>query len=160
MSKTIVNELRKSYEHAHGMIEGFIHLCSDELWAQKADDNWPVWQHVYHMLAWQHSVRGPDQAPPATLYDSDATNFKTVPEGAPDRGLIKEFAKVTKEFVDKYWEQLTDDQLGQKHEGASQRQGMDISTASVVAMLSGHIYYHLGVCDTVLRRNGRRGTFM
>lgn len=158
-NKTLVNELRKFYAHSHSMLEGLIHLCPDDVWAEKVDD-WPFWQHVYHALAWQSSVCGVNEKPPAKLYTDEITNFKETIDGTPERGLLKEFAKTTKEFVDKYLDTLTDDMLYEKHEGASARQKMDITTMAVVTMLSGHAYYHIGICDVALRKTGRRGVFM
>lgn len=157
--KTLVNELRKFYAHTHGMLDGLIHLCPDDVWAAKVD-NWPFWQHVYHAISWENNVRGVNEKPPAQLYTPEITNFKETIDGTPERGLLKEFSKVTKDFVDKYLDELTDEQLYQKHEGASARQNMDISTMAVVAMLSSHSYYHIGICDVAIRKTGRRGVFM
>lgn len=162
MSRSIVVPLQGSFEHSFSLLLKFIEVCPEDVW-QKKFGGWPVWQHVYHALAtMDFFVIGLEEEHIKGLFAPEAGNvgnFEHTPDKAPSKAAMQEFAALVKTKTDAYINGLLDTDLSGKNEGFSTRINMDMTHASTLSILSGHILYHLGSCDAALRERGLKGVF-
>jgi hypothetical protein len=159
MSQAIVRIQQGSFTFAFSLLQQFITVCPDDVWTKKFG-GWPVWQQVYHTLAaMEFFVAAPEYEPVKGLVAPEVTMLKVVGEHSVDKAQMKAFAKDVKAVADAYMDTLTDADLAQKAEGASLRMGNEMSHAAVVALMIGHVLYHLGSCDAALREQGLKGVF-
>lgn len=162
MSRSIVTALQGSFARSFSLILQFIEVCPEDIWQQKFG-GWPVWQQVYHTLASiDFFVLGLDEEHSKGLFAPEAGNvgnFENTPEKGPSKAAMQEFAAVIKAKADAYIDGLLDADLSGKNRGFSARINMDMSHASTLSILSGHILYHLGSCDAALRERGLKGVF-
>lgn len=159
MSKNAVLGLQGSFLHAMGLLEQFIDVCPDDIWAKKFG-GWPVWQQIYHGAAVTEffALRDGD-APSAPMYEQDVLLLSGSSDKVPSKMDMKKLLQTMKVVGNRYIDSLTDADLGNKNEGLSARMQREVTHAGTLALLSGHILYHLGSGDAALREAGLKGVF-
>lgn len=159
MSQVIVQNQRGNFEFAFSLLQQFIDVCPDEIWNKKFG-GWPIWQQVYHTLnAVDFFIAEPDATPGPALVAPEISSLAAVGDVPVTKEAMKNFANRAKTAADKYMDALTDDALPAKAEGAAARMGRETSHASIMALMVGHVFYHLGGCDAALREHGLKGVF-
>ena len=163
MSQPIIAGQRDSFEHAYGMMLRFIEVCPEDLWAEKFG-GWPVWQQVYHALgSCQFWVLQDGETPEQGPYPPEVNMFQSIPDAAPAKKDVLEYGARMKSRADAYLDALRDADLPGLNQGLTVRmkaRGLpEFSHSRTLAMLSGHILYHLGACDAALRERGLKGVF-
>lgn len=159
MSRTIVENQRGSFDFAFSLLLRYIDVCPDAIWNGKFG-GWPVWQQVYHALfAVDFFISAPGAEPVKGLVAPEVGSLKIQGDTPVDKAAMKTFAGLIKAAADAYISALTDADMATVAEGATKRMGRETSHAAVMALLIGHILYHLGSCDAALRENGMPGVF-
>lgn len=134
-------------------------VCPDDIW-NKTFGGWPVWQQVCHTLgAVDFFIAAPGKATLKSLVPKEVSSLSVQGETPVSKADMKEFAALAKAAADGYLNALSDADLVTVAEGASARMGRETRHATIVAMMTGHILYHLGSCDAALRENGLKGVF-
>ena len=159
MSQAIVQNQRGSFDFAFSLMMQFIEVCPDDTWAKKFG-GWPIWQQVYHALnAVDFFISEPNAEPVKGLVAPEVGNLKTVGEAPVSKADMKAFAAKVKAAADGYMNALTDEDMTKQAAGATARMGRETLHATVMALMIGHILYHLGSCDAALREQGLKGVF-
>lgn len=159
MSRAIVENQRGSFDFAFSLMRQFMDVCPEDLWARKFG-GWPVWQQVYHALnAVDFFISAPGAEPVKGLVPPDVSALKAQGKKPVSKTTMKEFADQVKAAADGYMAALTDEDMTAVAEGATSRMGRETRHATVMAMMVGHLLYHLGSCDAALRENGMKGVF-
>ena len=159
MSRIIVQSLEGSIQHAFGLVNEFLKVCPETVWAKKFG-GWPVWQQVYHTFAViDFFLPEQDAAPEAPLFASDVVKLKVTPPETPEKNVIQTLVAKAQTRAGAYAASLDDDALVQKNEGLSARFGREVTHAGTLALIGGHTMYHLGSCDAALREQGLPGVF-
>ncbi|MDR2050804.1 MAG: DinB family protein [Deltaproteobacteria bacterium] len=147
--------LEAIFENVFGNMEKFIEVCPDNIWTQKFG-GWPVWQHVYHILALTGTFAA--GAPPAQLpMPMETVRLAQTPDTSWSRREAKVFAAQMRLSAGSFCAGLGDADLGRKNEFLSQMFKSDMPHSAAFALMIGHLFYHLGVCDSALRENGLKG---
>lgn len=159
MSRVIVDNQRGSFDFVFSLTLQFIDVCPGAIWGKKFG-GWPVWQQVYHAL---NGVGFFIAAPGAELADAlttpEVASLNAQGDKPVTKAAMKKFAAQVKAAADGYMSALTDADMLTKAEGASLRMKRDTLHATVMALMIGHLLYHLGSCDAALRENGMKGVF-
>lgn len=159
MSRAIVENQRGSFDFAFSLIQQFMDVCPDVIWNKKFG-GWPIWQQVYHALnAVDFFTSAPGAERVKGLVSPDVASLMAQGETPISKSDMKEFAARIKSAADGYMEALTDAGMAEVAEGATKRMGRETRHATVMALMVGHILYHLGSCDAALRENGMKGVF-
>ncbi len=159
MSRNAVISLQGSFHHAMGLLEQFIDVCPDAIWSGKFG-GWPVWQQIYHgVVATEFFALREGDAPTPAMYPQEVTLLSGASDKVPSKADMKQLLRTMKTVGDRYINDLTDADLGGKNEGLSVRMQRDTTHAATLALLSGHILYHLGSGDAALREAGLKGVF-
>lgn len=159
MSRAVVENQRGSFDFAFSLLEQYMEVCPDEIWNKKFG-GWPVWQQIYHALnAVDFFISAPGAEPVKGLVPAEVGSLKAQGDAPVARSDMKAFALQVKSAADGYMEALTDADLVKKAEGASARMGRETLHATVMALMIGHVLYHLGSCDAALREQGLKGVF-
>ena len=159
MSEAIVKSQRGNFDFAFSLMMQFIDVCPDATWT-KNFGGWPIWQQVHHTFAAvDFFISEPDAVPAESLVPQAVTFLATVGDTPVSKADMKAFAYKAKAAADEYMNTLTDAQLTQKATGASERMKRETTHASVMALMVGHLLYHLGTCDAALREQGLKGVF-
>jgi len=159
MSRAIVENQRGSFDFAFSLLQQYMEVCPDEIWNKKFG-GWPVWQQVYHALnAVDFFIAAPGAEPVKGLVPAEVGSLKVQGEKPVSRDEMKEFAKLVKSAADGYMNALNDADMTKISEGATARMGRETRHATVMALMIGHILYHLGSCDAALREQGLKGVF-
>ncbi|MDR1124581.1 MAG: DinB family protein [Deltaproteobacteria bacterium] len=157
MSSTAVHGLKGIFEMVFNGTEQFIEVCPEHIWEKKFG-GWPIWQHVYHALTITglfalESAETPVSAP----MPMEVAMFASTPDAVWKKGDAKIYAANKKTEVGVYLAKLNDANLASKNTGVSQRFDKEMLQSSVSALMIGHLFYHLGVCDSALREEGLQG---
>lgn len=159
MSRAIVENQRGSFDFAFSLIGQFMDVCPDDIWNKKFG-GWPVWQQVYHALnAVDFFISEPGAEPVKELVSPEVGSLKAQGEEPVTKAAMKEFAALVKSAADGYMNALTDADMTQVAAGATARMGRETRHATVMALMVGHLLYHLGSCDAALREQGLKGVF-
>lgn len=159
MSQAIVAIQRGSFDFAFSLMGQFIDVCPDEIWTKKFG-GWPVWQQVYHALnAVDFFIAEPGAEPAKRLAAPEVGSLLAQGETPVSRDAMKQFAAQVKSAADGYMSALTDADMACVADGATKRMGRETLHATVMALMIGHILYHLGSCDAALREHGLTGVF-
>ena len=159
MSRAIVQNQRGSFDFAFSLMLQFIEVCPDDVWSKKFG-GWPIWQQVYHAFnAVDYFIAAPGAEPVKGIVPGDVGSLTVIGDKPVSKGEMKEFATLVKAAADGYMDALTDVDLTRKAEGATLRMKRDTLHATVMALMVGHILYHLGACDAALREQGLKGVF-
>ena len=159
MSRAIVENQRGSFDFAFSLVNQFMDVCPDEIWNKKFG-GWPIWQQVYHALNdVDFFISAPGAEPVKGLVSPEVGSLRAQGETPVSRADMKEFATLVKSAADGYMNALTDADMTKVAEGATKRMGRETLHATVMALMIGHILYHLGSGDAALRENGLKGVF-
>ena len=159
MSQAIVQNQRGSFDFAFSLLMQYIDVCPDDTWSRKFG-GWPIWQQVSHALnAVDYCIPEPNAEPVKALAAPEIGSLSVAGETPISKADMKDFATKVKAAADGYMNARTDADLTKKAEGASARMGRETLHATVMALMIGHILYHLGSGDSALRENGLKGVF-
>lgn len=159
MSRAIVETQRGSFDFAFSLLRRFMDVCPDAIWNEKFG-GWPIWQQVYHALnAVDFFIAAPDAEPVKGLVSPDVGSLKVQGATPVSKADMKAFADMVKAAADGYMTALTDADMTTPAAGASKRMGRETRHAAIMALMVGHLLYHLGSCDAALRENGLTGVF-
>lgn len=158
MSKVIVNALKNPIDYSFDLLNQFIDVCPDDLWAEKAG-GWPIWQQVYHTISsidFFIAYEGPKESP---LASDDVAGLMVVGEKALSKEALKAASVVAQKRLEGYIDSLTDECLPQRSEKVFANSQWDITHGGILSFVAGHILYHIGSCDAALRNRGLKGVF-
>ncbi len=159
MSRAIVDNQRGSFDFAFSLMMQFMDVCPDELWGKKFG-GWPIWQQVYHALnAVAFFIAEPGAEPVHALAAPEVGSLNAQGDKPITKAAMKSFADQVKAAADGYMDALTDADMLTQAEGATLRMKRETLHATVMALMIGHMLYHLGSCDALLRENGLKGVF-
>ncbi|MDR3088866.1 MAG: DinB family protein [Desulfobulbaceae bacterium] len=161
MATPIKDSLAASVAHAFGLMDEFLQLCPEEIWARRFG-GWPVWRQFFHSFsATDFFLRAENAAEATSPFGADAGNLRVAESAAPTpaKETMRKYMEAARKQVDDYLAGLDDVALGQINQGLSARMCREYSHAATVALLVGHTMYHLGGCDAALRESGRPGVF-
>jgi len=161
MANPIKDSLAASVTHAFGLLDEFLKLCPEEIWAQRFG-GWPVWRQLFHPLnAVDFFLRDENAAEQPSPFGADAGNLRVKDSAAPtpSKEKMREYMESTQKQVNDYLAALDDAALGQINKSLSTRMRREFTHAATIALLASHTMYHLGSCDAALRESGRPGVF-
>jgi uncharacterized damage-inducible protein DinB len=159
MSRAIVDTQRGSFDFAFSLMMQFVDVCPDALWNKKFG-GWPIWQQVYHALsAVDFFIAAPGVELIKGLTPPEVGSLSVQGDTPVAKDAMRQFAAQVKAAADGYMSALTDADMPTKAEGASLRMKRETVHATVMALMIGHLLYHLGSCDAALRENGLKGVF-
>ena len=161
MTTPIKDSLAASVAHAFGLMDEFLKLCPEDIWAQRFG-GWPIWRQFFHSCsAADFFLRPENAAETPSSFGTDAGNLGVKDSDAPTPGKDKmlEYLEAVQKRVNDYLAGLDDAALGQINKVLSARMGRECTYAATIALLVGHTMYHLGSCDAALRESGRPGVF-
>jgi hypothetical protein len=161
MANPIKDSLAASVAHALGLLDEFLKLCPEDIWAQRFG-GWRIWRQFFHPFsAVDFFLRDENAAETPSPFGADAGNLRVKDSSAPtpNKEKMREYMEAAQKRVNDYLAALDDAALGQINKGISARMGREMSHAATIALLVGHTMYHLGSCDAALRESGRPGVF-
>lgn len=159
MSRAIVENQRGSFDFAFSLMMQFIDVCPDTVWNKKFG-GWPIWQQVYHALsAVDFFIAAPGAEPVAGLTSPEVGSLSVQGDRPVAKDAMRQFAAQVKAAADGYMSALTDADMLTQAEGATLRMKRETLHATVMALMIGHLLYHLGSCDAALRENNLKGVF-
>jgi hypothetical protein len=150
MSDIAVQGLKAIFERVFSGMEQFIEICPDEIW-KRTFGGWPIWQHVYHVLVF--TGESPESAP----MPAEVAHFSQTPDVPWSKAEAKIFAIQKKAKAEAYFAQLNDAALVQTNERLSKSFAQNLPQSAAISLMTGHLFYHLGVCDSALREQGLKG---
>ena len=159
MAGIIVQSLEGNVQHAFSLLDKFIEVCPEDLWAQKFG-GWPVWQQIYHALTaidfFIRPLDAPEEAPPFGEKEAslDASAANTI-----GKIQLKAYAEKMYQQAAAYIASLDDAAMAQNNAGLAARIGMPSTHANALCLIAAHTLYHLGSCDAALRERGLAGVF-
>ena len=157
--KDLVIGLKNNCERAFNFLFRQIEEASDVVWTAKSGKI-IYWQHIYHAFACVEFFISPDSEikdfGPGTV---DIAMFNDYPDSPIPKEAIREYGLRKKDEAYVWIDGLDDTDLAKKNEGNSKRRNMDISNIMVISGLTGHLMYHVGCNDSILRENGFPGVF-
>jgi hypothetical protein len=154
MSDIATQGLKAIFERVFNGMEQFIEICPDEIW-KRTFGGWPIWQHVYHVLVSAGLTMGenPESAP----LPAEVAHFSQTPDVPWGKDEAKTFAAQKKAKAEAYFAQLDDAALVQNNERLSKSFAHNMPQSAAISLMTGHLFYHLGVCDSALREQGLKG---
>jgi uncharacterized damage-inducible protein DinB len=159
MPQTIVLSMKENVDFAFSLVEKFIEVCPEKIWILRFG-RWPIAQQIYHALsAVDFFIR---DAQGKHLMDNPfpvVADLNVIADELPNQLQTAALLLQAKKALDHYTGSLSDELLGQKDAGASQRRGRDVTYANIMMLLAAHTLYHLGSCDAALREHGLNGVF-
>jgi hypothetical protein len=161
MANPIKDSLAASVAHTFGLMDEFLKLCPEDIWAQRFG-GWPVWRQFFHSFSAVHFfLRAENAAEEPSPFGADAGDLKVKDSAAavPSKEKMREYMETAQKRMDSYLASLDDAALGQINKGVSARMGRECTHAATITLCVGHTMYHLGSCDAALRESGRPGVF-
>lgn len=160
MNRGIVTGLHKQFKRVARYYDQFIDACPDELWLSVMG-RLPVWQNVYHTVDGIYFfMRDHDEEREiAPLHPHEVAIFQKMDVVPTSRQEMKDFSIRMNDYAARRFGALKDADLTKKHLGFSERINAESDYNCMLNGLVGHHFYHLGLCDTVLRENGIEGIF-
>lgn len=159
MTSIITQNLEGNIKHVYGLLNKFMDVCPDDIWAKKFG-GWPVWQQVYHALAAVDFFIRPLEAPEETpLFGGEEASLSVCAKTTAGKDQLKAYAAKAEERINSYIAGLDDTKLAQSNAGLTARMGMPATHAGTLSLIAAHTLYHLGSCDAALRERGIPGVF-
>lgn len=159
MAGDITQSLAGNIQFALSLLNKFIDVCPDEIWAEKFG-GWPVWQQAYHAVSTLDFFCAPLGAPAAdSPFGAAEAHLAAIGAAAPGKAEFKAYAEAAQQRAFAYIAGLDDAALAQSNTGLAQRMGMAATHANTLALITAHTLYHLGGCDAALREHGLPGVF-
>jgi len=157
--KDLVNGLKSNCERGFNFLFQQIDEASDVVWKAKGG-KLIYWQHIYHVFAcvdFYATLSGGAMDPgPGTI---DIAMFKDFPDQPLSKEKVREYGLKKKAQAYAWLDGLNDSDLAKKNVPNSERRKMDVSNIMAVSSLIGHLFYHIGCNDTILRENGHAGVY-
>ena len=141
------------YEPIHSFegLEKQIEVCPDDLWNKKVSGYY-FWQYILHAFISVHYWLREEKTEFNEPY-KDEKNLYPQMEKKPQKILskddIRNFCTETKFFAEKWFNGKDDDWLKQTFKIYDEWQNWEI-----IVGLVGHLSYHVGYSDAILRENG------
>lgn len=158
MSQTTVNALKEPIKYSFDLLNQFIDVCPDDLWAEKSG-GWPIWQQVYHTVSAVDFFIAYEGEREPSLAKEGVADLVEVADTVVSKDKIKAACAAAQGHLDQYLAALTDEDLPKRNEGVFANSQWDISHASTLSFIAGHNLYHIGSCDAALRNRGLKGVF-
>ena len=157
MATTCTQILKASFLNNYGMLEKAIDACPESAWAQSFG-GFPFWQQAGHTFAAiDFFMRGKGEAAFDIGMDPALFDLGNKEAKAPGKAELKAMAQRMIAYGAECFDKIADEDLAVLHAGVKERMGRDMPTLAVLTLLAGHAMYHLGICDSVLRDNGKPG---
>ncbi|MDR1874505.1 MAG: DinB family protein [Synergistaceae bacterium] len=157
MMRAITNVLQENFERNWKLLDRIIDVCPDAVWGKKAG-GFVFWQQLYHCFsAVDFFLMPKDGSPKPGPWGADVASFKAEPTVTPTKDELRAWSAARKADVNAWLAPLDDADLFQLHEGFSARWGDPMGNVAVLVTLLGHLSYHIGHCDAILRDNGGKG---
>ena len=157
--KDLVNGLKSNCERGFDFLFQQIDEAPDTVWTAKGG-NFIFWQHIYHSFVCVDFFAAPlgtEMDPgPGTM---DIAMFRVFPEQPLSKEEVREYGLKKKDQAYAWIDSLDDSDLAKKNEANSARRKIDVNNGMVLAGLAGHLFYHIGCNDTILRENGYVGVY-
>jgi hypothetical protein len=157
MTRAIVNLLAQSFSSSSSLIVKLIEECPEDMWAEKAG-LWPIWQHVAHAAETTSFFCPGDDVPLPANLSPEVTGLVIPGSGTVAKKVLADYFEATRIKAEALLAGLTDADLPKENPKAKAI-GLDWSFGQTLTNLSGHLLYHLGHADAVLRANGHKGIF-
>lgn len=159
MPGIIVQSLEGNIKYVYGLLNKFMDVCPDDIWAKKFD-GWPVWQQVCHTLYAVDFFTRPLEAPEETpLLGGEEASLSVCAKSTAERGEVRAYAAKTEERINAYIADLNDAKFAQSNAARTARMGMPITRSGTLSLIAAHTLYHLGSCGAALREHGIPGVF-
>ena len=157
--KDLVNGLKSNCERGFNFLFQQIEEASDAVWKAKSG-KLAYWQHIYHAFACVDFFVTPASEiidpGPGTI---DIVMFEDCPDHPLSKEIVREYGLRKKDEAYSWIDGLDNADLVKRNEGNSKRRKMDVSNVMVLSGLAGHLLYHVGCNDSILRENGYTGVF-
>ena len=157
--KELVNGLKKNCERGFGFLLTQIDEASDAVWMAKSGDL-KYWQHIYHAFACVDLFITPvgeiTDPGPGTV---DIIMFDECPDHPFSKEVVREYGLKKMDEAYTWIDGLDDSDLAKRNEGNSKRRKIDVSNVMALSGLAGHLLYHVGCNDSILRENGYSGVY-
>ena len=151
------NKVAKAIERAIiidglGSIEKNITGCPESVWDMKFGNDC-YWQHIFHALASSFGLLPlagagmPELGIPVEFARLKNTEDLKTPH---TKEMMLDFRQKVLEHVNNYFKTLEDSKLFEEVDFY----GHKIPLINKLLIASGHILYHVGICDAALRDNG------
>lgn len=147
MSNSIIKSAKTHFDLSFEMLDKMISQCPDELWDKKLA-GFVFWQQILHALTgveyWMRQAGDIFVEPFADrkLYPE----LENDPEGSITRDELVEYKNKVKMVCSRFFEGRNDEWLGEPNAIHDRINNIDI-----VFMLTRHVQYHVGHCDSILR---------
>lgn len=150
MSKSIFDSVKIHFDLSFDMLEKMITQCPDELWDKKLA-GFVFWQQILHALAGvEFWMRRKDDVFVEPFAERKVyPELEHDPEGSVTRDEMTEYKDRVKTLCGGFFEGGNDAWLGEPSGIYDKLRNIDI-----VMMLTRHIQYHVGHCDSILRDRG------
>ena len=157
MSRAIVLSLQGPFTHAYSLMVRFIDECPASIFVENTG-GWPIWQQVYHALyVTVCFTLQPGEIPPDLPFDRETGLLLKPSDELCTRETLQQFAVTVKQRADAFIDTLNDADLTSKNAIMSDMFGREVTQATTLSMLAGHMFYHLGADDAALRNHGLKG---
>ena len=157
--KDLVNGLKGNCERAFKFLFQQIDEASDAVWKAKSGKMF-YWQHIYHaFVCVDLFIAPPDGAIDPGPGSMDIAMFKEFPDQPLSKEAVREYGLKKQAQAYAWIDGLDDSDLAKRNEASSERRKMDVSNGMVMSSLAGHIFYHIGCNDSILRENGHPGVY-
>ncbi|HEX2946662.1 MAG TPA: DinB family protein [Clostridia bacterium] len=150
MNNGIIKSVKIHFDLSFEMLEKMIAQCPDELWDKKLS-GFVFWQQILHALTgidyWMRQA-GDEFTEPF----EDRRTYPELdhdPEGSITRDELIEYKDKVKTLTCKFFESRNDAWMGEPNVIYDKIKNIDI-----VFMLTRHVQYHVGHCDSILRDRG------
>ena len=155
MERNVTNVVEQTINSQLALVEADIKNCPDNLWEEKCGGD-PYWRQLYHLLCGMRVMLNfPEDAPPQFPLPEEAGRLQgaviTEPHG---KDIILKFLEDTKNYLSDYFKRLNDNMLFAE----TDFYGRTLPLLAVLLISSGHILYHVGVCDAALREKGAKAS--
>ena len=155
MTKDTTNIMEQTISRQLALVEADITNCPDNLWDEKCGGD-PYWEQLYHTLCGIYfTLNFPDDPAPTLPLSGDAGRLNGANISEPHgKEVVLKFLEDTKKYLSSYFKRLDDSMLYAEKEFYGQK----LPLLAILAMASGHIMYHVGVCDAALREKGAKAS--
>lgn len=155
----IMKEIKGRFMGNIDMLEADVKNCPDKVWTMKSGGDY-FWQQILHALMSLEMFlvipESSEQIPAMTTsIDPSAISLREgEPKSTPTKDEILDIVKQSRDFVNKFFEKVDSSMLDKKVPFFNQEQSLSF----MLLLGSGHIMYHQGICDALLRDNGAKAS--
>ena len=154
MVKDATNIMEQTISRQLTLVEADIKNCPDSLWEEKCGGD-PYWEQIYHVLCGMYLMLSfPDDPAPEFPLPGDAGKLNGAVVNEPHgKEIVLQFLEDTKKHLSGYFKRLDDSML---YAVKKDFFGEKLPLLAILVIASGHILYHVGVCDAALREKGAK----